>query len=358
MFSRLSRIMCLLVCVGLMAACGCRPAGSGTSGSGNDGTGGTGGSGSAHEIAFVTNGIADFWVLAQVGAEQAGRDLKVNVDVKMPADVADQKRIIEDLLSRGVEGIAISPIDPTNQAEIINQACGHAKVITHDSDAPGTDRLCYIGMKNYDAGRMCGQLVREAIPEGGNIMIFVGRLEQDNARLRRQGVIDELLGRDYDESRYDVPGEVLKGDKYVILDTRTDNFDNSRAKQNVEDALATYDDIDCMVGLFQYNPPLILEALRDADKLDEVKIVAFDEHEQTLEGIRTGEIHGTVVQNPYRYGYDSVQLLTKILNGESDAVPQSHFMDIPARQIRKDNVDAFKEELAGYMAKARASAKP
>ena len=51
-------------------------------------------------------------------------------------------------------------------------------------------------MSNYDAGRLCGKLVKEALPKGGKIMIFIGRLEQDNAKLRRQGVIDEIAGRD------------------------------------------------------------------------------------------------------------------------------------------------------------------
>ncbi|GIT30306.1 MAG: hypothetical protein Ct9H300mP1_23520 [Planctomycetaceae bacterium] len=55
-------------------------------------------------------------------------------------------------------------------------------------------------MDNYTAGRMCGELIREALPKGGKVMLFIGRLEQDNARLRRQGVIDALLGRSADNT--------------------------------------------------------------------------------------------------------------------------------------------------------------
>ena len=51
-------------------------------------------------------------------------------------------------------------------------------------------------MENYLAGRMCGELVKEAMPDGGSVMLFVGRLEQLNARQRQQGVIDELLDRE------------------------------------------------------------------------------------------------------------------------------------------------------------------
>src|SRR6478672_2583703 len=135
------------------------------------------------KVAYVTNGIASFWVIAEAGVKAGGEKYGAIATAYMPAEgITDQKRIIEDLLTSGVDGIAISPIDPANQSDLINQACGLTKVITHDSDAPGTKRLCYIGMDNYTAGRMCGKLIKEAMPEGGSVMIFIGRLEQDNAR--------------------------------------------------------------------------------------------------------------------------------------------------------------------------------
>ena len=115
--------------------------------------------------------------------------------------------------------------------------------------------------------------------------------------------------------------------------------------KTVEDALAKFPTISCLVGLFAYNPPLILEAVSQAGKLGQVKIVAFDEHNATLEGIRKGTVHGTVVQNPYMYGYKSVEVLTEVLRGNAAAVPASKFIDIPARQIRKDTVDAFWTDL-------------
>ncbi|MFP6753366.1 MAG: hypothetical protein VB855_16915, partial [Pirellulaceae bacterium] len=62
-----------------------------------------------------------------------------------------------------------------------------------------------------DAGIMCGELVEESVPEGGSLMIFVGRLEQLNAKLRRQGMIDYLLGREPDDTRFDPPGQELQG---------------------------------------------------------------------------------------------------------------------------------------------------
>jgi ribose transport system substrate-binding protein len=298
------------------------------------------GSGSGVNIAYITNGVADFWTIAEVGARNAGKEINVNVDVLMPKNIEDQKRMVEDSLARGADGIAISPINPANQGDLINKAAAQTKLITHDSDAPGTNRLCYIGMDNYDAGRLCGKLVKEALPDGGNIVILVGRIEQDNARRRRQGLIDELLDRPNDPERYDPPGQQVKGDKYVILETLTDQFDRDLGKRNAQDAMGKYSNVNGMVGLFEYNPPLILEALGPkAGK--QIQVIGFDEADATLQAIREGRCHGTVVQDPYRYGYESVKMLAALKKGDQSVIPPNKFMDIPAQRITKENVEQF-----------------
>ncbi len=297
-------------------------------------------------FAFVTNMPASFWVIAQKGVEKAGQDLDVNVSVDMPADgVSGQKRVLEDLLARGVQGIAVSVIDPANQTDILNEVAGRTTLITHDADAPDSERMVYIGMDNYTAGRMCGELIKEALPNGGKVMIFVGRVEQDNGRRRRQGVIDELLGRDHDPMRFDPPDASLSGHGYEVLGTLTDQGDPVRAKANAEDTLSRHPDVACMVGLFAYNPPAILEALSQAGKLNQVKIVAFDEADESLQGILDNTVHGTIVQNPYMYGYKSIEVLNAIHQGDFSMIPDDQFIDIPARFIRQDNAQAFWDDL-------------
>ena len=297
-------------------------------------------------VGFVTNGIASFWVIADKGARDAAEEFDVAVEVMMPPDgVAGQKRMVQDLLARGVDGIAITPSDPENQAGLLAEIAANTHLITHDSDAPDSDRLVYVGMDNYEAGRMCGRLLKKAMPDGGKVVIFVGLLGQLNADLRRQGVIDELLDRSHDASRRDPVDDVLDGEKYTILDTRVDGFDFARAKAQVEDALARYPDLDAMIGLFAYNPPQILEAVREAGKLDQITIVAFDEDDDTLQAIKDGTVAGTIVQNPYRYGYESVRVLAALARGDRLVLPESKFLDIPAREITSENVDAFWAEL-------------
>ncbi|MDA1265384.1 MAG: substrate-binding domain-containing protein, partial [Planctomycetota bacterium] len=238
-----------------------------------------------------------------------------------------------------------------NLAGLINDACAKTHVVTHDSDAPGTQRRCFIGCDNYSAGRACGELVREALPDGGEIMIFVGGLGQDNAKRRRQGVIDELLGRDHDASRFDALGSPISGNGYTIVDTRTDGGDNAKAKSNAEDALVAHPGLDCMVGLFAYNPPAILAAVKAAEKQEDIAIIGFDEHRSTVQAIKAGEIHGTVSQQPYYYGYESIRILKALHDGDESVLPADGILKVDYKVYRQDNAQELLDLLDDVLGK-------
>lgn len=300
------------------------------------------------KVAYVTNGIDPFWNVAAAGAKAGAVEFKAEVEVLMPKDLPDQKRMVEGLLARGISGIAISPIDAANQVGFINDAAGRTNIITHDSDAPASKRLCFVGMDNYNAGRAAGKLVKEALPEGGKIMIFVGRLEQLNAQQRRQGVIDEVLDRPAqpgDALKLDPQAGEIKAGKYVFVGTRTDGFDYAKAKANAEDAMTSTPDLACMVGLFAYNIPMCLEALKGAGKVGKIKVVSFDEQDGTLQGIKDGAVHGTVSQQPYEYGRQSVRILAGLARKDKSVLPPKGFLEIEIRVVKKDNVEAFWGEL-------------
>jgi len=279
------------------------------------------------KLAFVTNNASDFWTIARKGVEQAKSELpNVTVEFRIPADgtAAEQKRIVDDLLAKGVAGIAISPVDPDNQTQLINDAAKQALVVTQDSDAPQSARAFYIGTDNRAAGRQAGNLIKEALPQGGKIMIFVGKVDARNAQERYQGIKD-----------------ALQGSKVEIIDVRTDDTDRVRAKSNASDTLVKYPEVAAMVGLWSYNGPAILNAIKEAGKIGQVKIICFDEEDETLAGVKSGAINATVVQQPYEFGYQSVQLMTKVLGGDQSVVPPSKQIFVPTLIIKKDTVDAF-----------------
>jgi ribose transport system substrate-binding protein len=244
----------------------------------------------------------------------------------LPADgtAAEQKRMIDDLLAKGIDGMAVSPVDPENQTQTLNETAKRVLVVTQDSDAPKSDRAFYVGTDNVAAGRVAGGLIKEALPQGGKIMLFVGKLDARNAQERLQGI-----------------KEALQGSNVEILDVRTDDTDRVRAKSNVSDTLVKYPDVVGLVGLWSYNGPAILSAVQDANKTGAVKIVAFDEEDNTLNGVKQGAIYATVVQQPFEFGYQAIKMMRQYLKGDKSGVPASKQVFVPTLVIKKDNVDDF-----------------
>jgi ribose transport system substrate-binding protein len=323
-----ARLISAFVCTLLLtlALNGCQPA-SNTNTTTNTG----GAAGTKHKLAFVTNNASDFWVIARKGTEKAAKELpNIEVEFAIPADgtAAEQQRLVDNLLSRGIHGIAISPVDPANQTQMLNRVAEKTLVVTQDSDAPNSNRACYVGTDNVAAGRQAGELLKEALPQGGKIMVFVGVLDAENAKQRYQGL-----------------KESLAGSNISIIDVRTDNTDRVRAKANASDTLVNNPDIAGMVGLWSYNGPAILSAVKEANKVDKVKIIAFDEEDPTLSGIKEGAIYATVVQQPFEFGYKSMELMAKILDGDRSQVPATKQIFVPTKAVKKDNVDAFTKEI-------------
>jgi ribose transport system substrate-binding protein len=278
-------------------------------------------------IVFVTNNASDFWTIARKGTEKAQAELpNVEIEFRINDDgsAAGQQRMLDDLLAKGVNGIAISPVDPKNQVQMINRAASQAVVVTQDSDAPDSNRTCYIGTDNEAAGVQAGELVKEALPQGGKIMVFVGTLDAQNAQERFRGL-----------------KKALEGANITILDVRTDETNRVRAKDNAATTLVNNPDIAGMVGLWSYNGPAILSAVREAGKIGKVKIIAFDEEDETLAGIKEGAIHATVVQQPFEFGYRSMIMLAKVIGGDKSGVPPSKLDIVPTLAIKKDGVDDF-----------------
>lgn len=285
---------------------------------------------STKRLAFITNNAADFWTIARKGTEKADAELTdVTVEFRLgDGTAAAQKRIVDDLLAKGVDGIAISPVDPANQTAMLNDAAKQALVFTHDSDAPDSKRECYVGTDNVAAGRQAGELIKEALPQGGRIALFVGKLDARNAQERLQGIKDATAGT-----------------KIEIIDVRTDDTDQVRAKANVSEMLVSHPDVAALVGLWSYNGPAILNAVRDAGTISQVKIIAFDEDDETLTGVKAGAIVATVVQQPFEFGYQSITLLEKALKGDRSGIPASKQVFIPTMIIRQNNVDEFRTKL-------------
>jgi ribose transport system substrate-binding protein len=242
----------------------------------------------------------------------------------------EQNTTIENLVSQGYNGIAVSVIAPGDQVQIVNRAARKTNVITFDSDSPQSNRILYIGTNNIEAGRMLGREIVKVLPNGGKMAVFVGTLAADNAAQRLRGI-----------------EETVRGHNIEIVAKKEDATDRAKARSNVEDVLNAYSDLNLVCGLWSYNGPAIAAALEASGKKGKVLAAVFDEEQGTLDGIKSSVIQCTVVQKPFMFGYLSSKWLHDLaVQGDALKLPEGRVIDTGVEIIGPQNVAEFEKNLA------------
>jgi ribose transport system substrate-binding protein len=281
-------------------------------------------------LAFVVNIAADFWKAAEAGMKKAQGELPdYNLVFKYPdqSTVAIQNGIVNDLIAAGAKAVMISAIDP-KATDTLNKFAAQTAFFTTDSDAAQSNRIAYIGSSNVSLGEQAGQIAKEAMKDGGKCMGFVGHLDAANFTERRDGF-----------------NKGVEGTKITLVDTKSDGGDQTAAKKNVEDVLAANPDLNCMVGFYSYSTPAIYQALKNAGKLGQVTVIAFDDDPITLGGVKEGSVAGTVVQQPFEWAYQGFKLMAAYLKGDKSGIPADGVIIVPGKILHAADIDGYVENL-------------
>lgn len=293
------------------------------------------------KVALIGNTASDYWQMVRKGAEKADAELdKIDVIFKTPytGTEKDQDAVMSEAMMKDrVAAMAVSPIDPAAQKKRINDMAKNIVFITQDSDAPDTDRAAYVGIDTKAAGREAGELLKKALPNGGKVVAFVGRPELENAKEKYEGL-----------------KAAVEGTKIEIVELMSDEASPMKAEENSSAAIKKYPDLAGMVGLWSYNGPAILKAVKQANKVGKIKIVCFDEEADTLTGIKDGGIFGTVIQQPFEIGYQSIHVMAKLLQGDKTGVPENKRVLISSIVVQSNNVQEFTNKMNQALGKAAA----
>jgi ribose transport system substrate-binding protein len=282
-------------------------------------------------FAFVVNVPTDrFWDIAYAGCLKAASEEDVIVEFHAPNEstAQQQKQIVESLMSRGIDGLAITPLNPESLSLVLDQAAEMFPVICQDSDAPNSKRVCYIGTNNVELGHRMGELMLQVLPNGGKVALFVGQLDVANAKERQQGVL-----------------EAIAGSNLEVVGTFTDGAQPAEAKRVVTDVLAKHPDLQGIFGLWGYNAPQAVNALEQSSRQD-VQVVGSDESVETCRAIAEGKEFASVAQQPFEFGYRSIKMLAQLHRGETVDLPADRIIFVDTYVIQRDNLDEVEQHIA------------
>ena len=236
-----------------------------------------------------------FWDDVKKGMKKAADELGVRAEFVAPveADASQQVQKIEALLERKVDGVAISPNLPDSVIQVIAKARAKGiPVICFDADSPDSERLCYVGTFNEQAGYEAGRLLKEFLPQGGTILVVSGGAGALNHNERiagfRRGIRDSNL---------------------IVDDVKYCNDDLNRATQLIESYVSANPDL---AGIFCTASWAICAANVRKDAGKNFVVIGFDTVAEELQLTKDGLIEGLVGQRPEQMGYESVMTLHRL----------------------------------------------
>ncbi len=275
---------------------------------------------SERRLVILINGDSPYWGAARFGMEKAAEDFKL-ADAKLSvvmesndATTAGQIDKLRQFASQSdIAAVAVSAVDATNAAiademRTLRQKGVHVIALDNDINRQmyRDAREFYIGTDNLAAGHELGLAAKALLPEGGEFADFVGRTGAQNAMDRMNGF------------------QETAGDTFKELDRMGDEFDRSKAQENVRHTLRNFPNVKLLNGIYSYNGPAIVDVVRELGKRDQIKILTFDAEKSAIEQMGNGMIDAMVVQDPYNMGYLGVRLM-KALVEKDDATVKDMF---------------------------------
>jgi ribose transport system substrate-binding protein len=283
---------------------------------------------------MVPKGVHPYYEPCYEGFQAAAKKYGIKVDKVDPQkfELPLQVKVIEDLITQHVDGIAISALDDAGLVPVIADATkAGIKVITFDAPAPSSEALTYIGTDNKSAGTAAGKKMGELMKGKGKVIILQGGLGATNLNLRTQGFKEALA----------------KYPDVKVLDVVNENGDFNEAMNKTEAVLQTYPELTAIFSVSAEGAPAAAQVLKQQGKAGKVLLAGFDDMKDTLEGIKDGTVAFCLVQKTFKMGWLSVEALLDA--GKGKKLPK--VTDTGVLFVTKANVgtymDEMKKEFAG-----------
>ena len=269
-------------------------------------------------LIILTNGDSPFWDACRQGAESAKDDLKLKemgLDAVVDVNDGSQQGQLAKLQQYGTQsdiaGVGVSAIAADNIAiadELRSMQKKGIKILTIDSDVDETKfadaRFAFIGTDNLTGGKVLGQCAKGLKPEGGEFVTFFGLKGAQNV-IERTGGFQEGAG-----------------DKFVEKDAMADDYDKTKARDNVRNAIRNHPTLSVLVGIWSYNAPAIVDIVKESNRRKDFLIVTFDAEPTALTAMGEGNIDAMVVQNPFQMGYQGVRCLAALVKDQKDVITE------------------------------------
>ncbi|MGI8988711.1 MAG: ABC transporter substrate-binding protein [Bryobacteraceae bacterium] len=273
-------------------------------------------------IAVIPKGRAHlFWQSVHAGANAAARETGVEIIWNGPATETDfngQLQIVDAMINRRVDAIALAPIDKTVMVSVVDRAAAQGiPMVIFDSPVDTRNFVSQVATDNYQAGQVAAQRMAKILNGKGKIAIVAVQPGAASTMAREQGFEDEIKKND---------------PKIQILDKRYGNADFAQSLAVSENMLTAFPDLNALFASNESSTVGAAQALKS--RKSNVKLVGFDSSPALIEDLKSGLIDSLVVQDPFKMGYESIMAaVTKLKGGTPPKI-----QNLPPLVVTRENL--------------------
>ena len=281
-----------------------------------------------YEFVFIVKSMQFSFMLSMIDGAEAAAALVDNIHIvcegpETPYSVSEQIELVEQAITNGVDAIMITPADSTGIIPAIEAAnAAGIPIATPNTKAYGGDVLCWVGVDNYTVGYELGKALCDALGGKGYVVLIEGTAGNSTATERVDGYLDAFA--EYPD--------------IVLLDSQPADFNREKGMTVMENFLQRYDDIDGVASVNKDMTMGAIEAVKDADRQDEMIQVTFDVDNDCLDAIDAGEILITGAQEEKSQIANCIYACLLACNGYKVA-PEQY---IPMTLVTKENTSLYR----------------
>ena len=292
-------------------------------------------------IGFIPKALEnEFWQMVDDGIQEevdkmneAGFDVTLDtVSPQGETDYEGQSSIMTDMVNKGYDAIIVGPITDSNCVPGIERAQEAGipviPVWVEFKDDPYVN-IC-VGSNAYAEGQAAAEYFAEKIgDEGGQVAVITGIASNPITPERTNGFSEYFEKNDLN---------------IEVVDVQNGDWDRSKAKDVADTMLKAYPDLK---GIYCNNDTMamgVVEAVRGADKMDEVIVGGTDAISEALTSIKEGDLDYTTNNFPHYVGKIALVEAIRTLAGEN--LPEN--ITTPVAGMSSDNIDTPEADIVGW----------
>lgn len=245
----------------------------------------------------------DYWRLVEQGARDAAKFHNVYLEYLGPKQANNDEHLktIDMAIAGLVDGVITQGLGEEDFSELVTKAKEKViPIVTIDTDAPESARDVYVGTDNYYSGFLAGKAMINDTKGAQQVAIITGRQDASHQKLRVEGFKDAIATEE----------------RIEVIAVEESNITELGASEAAHKILRQYPTITAFYGTSALDGIGIAKVVSNVKAQDNLYIIGFDILPETLEYMENGTIEATVVQFPYQMGYEAVEKLIQLTNGE------------------------------------------